>query len=393
MNKKILNTGIQDFIEKNINTDILSVLLKKPAFDGISQKELAQQIESKKKCQKKLPTWFEARGIYYPKKINIEQCSSEVTAAYKSKIAVGESLLDLTGGLGIDSYYFSKKTTAVFHCEIDQNLHEIASHNFKILKTENIATFKEDGLDFLSASNRNFDWLYLDPSRRNKAKEKVFQLSDCQPNVVENLELLFSKTENILIKTSPLLDISIGISELSGIKEIHVIAINNDVKELLWVLKRECTEDIAIKTINYTNSDAQIFNFTITEEQKATSEYSLPLSYLYEPNASILKSGAFKSIGKKLKLKKLHASTHLFTSDKLLNFPGRRFEVLEIVAYNSKKIKKLNIQKANISIRNFPDNVATIRKKFKIKDGGTQFLFFFKNSNSKYQMVRCRKVF
>ncbi len=392
MNKNILNTGIQNFIDKNTNTDIMSVLLKKPIFESVSQKELAQQIEGKKKCQKKLPTWHQTTGIYYPKKINIEQTSSEISAGYKSEIVEGKSLLDLTGGLGVDSYYFSKKIASVFHCEIDRDLHQITSHNLKILEAKNISCFQENGLDYLKNSNQNFDWLYIDPSRRNEVKGKVFQLSDCQPDIIRNLELLYTKSENILLKTSPLLDISIGLGELKGTKEIHIVAINNEVKELLWVLEKGFSEEISIKTVNFAKSKIQTYNFTHSEEKNATSVYSLPLSYLYEPNASILKSGAFKSIGLTFKLKKLHPSTHLYTSNELLDFPGRRFKLIKATACNNRNIRALNIEKANIANRNFPDSVATIRKKFKIKDGGNHFLFFFKDRDDSYQAALCSKV-
>lgn len=392
MNKKILNTGVQNFINKNNHADIVSVLLKKPIFEGISQQELAQQIESKKKCQKKLPTWFTTSEIYYPKKIHIEQTSSEISAEYKSKIVNGKSLLDVTGGFGIDSYYFSKKVASVIHCEIDKNLHEIATHNFKILETKNIRTFAENGLEFLKNCDRDFDWIYLDPSRRSKTKGKVFQLSDCQPDVVGHLELLFSKSKSILLKTAPLLDISMGIRELNSIIEVHIVAVNNEVKELLWVLKKGFSGEISVKTVNFAKSGMQTFNFTLSEEKSVTSTYSMPLQFVYEPNAAILKSGAFKSIGMKFKLKKLHQHTHLYTSEKLLDFPGRRFELVNVVDYTTRSIKELHIKKANITCRNFPDSVITIRKKHKIKEGGDLFLFFFKNSNDKYQVALCLKI-
>ncbi|MEP3209467.1 MAG: class I SAM-dependent methyltransferase [Maribacter sp.] len=370
----------------------MSVLLKKPVFKGISQQELAQQIEGRKKCQKKLPTWFETPGIYFPKKVNIEQTSSEISAEYKSNIVNGDSLVDVTGGFGIDSYYFSKKVGAIFHCEIDQELHEIASHNLKSLGIKNIQTYQENGLDFLRNSVQDFDWIYLDPSRRNQIKGKVFQLSDCEPNIVENLDLLFSKSENILLKTSPLLDITMGIKQLHSIKEVHIVAINNDVKELLWVLKKDYFGEVGIKTINFTKSDSQLFNFVLSTEKIAAAVYSLPLCYIYEPNAAILKSGAFKCLGLQFGLKKLHPNTHLYTSEEPLDFPGRRFEIAKVVSYNKKGMKALGLKKANISIRNFPDTVVTIRKKFKIEPGGNSFLFFFKNCANRYQVALCYKA-
>ena len=162
MNKLILNTGVQDFIHEKLSSDIMSVLLTKPIFEGIDQKELAEQIEAKKKCKGKLPTWFNTPNIYYPNKLNIEQTSSELTAQYKAQIVNGKSLVDLTGGLGVDSYFFSKKMGSVLHCEIDPELSEIAHHNFEVLGQENIECFPVDGIDFLKRSPSNFDWIFVD---------------------------------------------------------------------------------------------------------------------------------------------------------------------------------------------------------------------------------------
>lgn len=392
MNKIILNTGVQNYINKNIDADIMSVLLKKPLFDGISPQELAQQIESKKKCKKKLPTWFNSSEIYYPKKINIEQTSSEVTAKYKSEIISGKSLLDLTGGFGVDSFFFSKKTDEVFHFEIDDTLAEIAAHNFKVLEVKNVQNFSRNGLAFLKECERSFDFIYADPSRRNKEKGKVFRLADCIPNIPENLDLLFRKSNSVLIKTSPLLDFTIGIEELQFVKEIHVAAVDNDVKELLWLLEKDFSEEIKIKTINFAKSGDQIFNFILSEEKKELSLYSKPSTYLYEPNASILKAGAFKTIGSKLSLKKLHQHSHLYTSDELVNFPGRRFKIEQTLDYNKKSVSKLKGKQANITTRNFPDNVAAIRKKFKIKEGGNTFIFFTSNLDDNYCILICTKI-
>ena len=189
-----------------------------------------------------------------------------------------------------------------------------------------------------------------------------------------------------------LLDISIGLEELSGVKEIHIVSVNNDVKELLWIMNRDFSGEVNIRTINFAKSNIQTFSLSLVQEKKAVSVYSLPLTYLYEPNASILKSGAFKSVGLEFGLIKLHPNTHLYTSEKLVDFPGRRFKVLEVVPYNSKAIKRLQINKANITTRNFPDSVATIRKKFKINEGGDSFLFFFKNTNDRYEAVLCKKI-
>ncbi|MBU2996706.1 class I SAM-dependent methyltransferase [Cellulophaga baltica] len=392
MNKNILKTGVQYFISKKWNTDIMSILLKKPIFDGVSQKELVEQLEAKKKCHTKLPTWFNTANIYYPNKLNIEQTSSEITATYKANLVNGKSLIDLTGGFGIDSYFFSKKCDQIHHCEIDKNLSEIGAYNYEILGVNNTTFNSENGLDFLQKNNQKFDWIYIDPSRRNDAKEKVFFMADCLPNVPDNLDFLFSKSNNLLIKTSPLLDFSVGIKEFENVKEIHVVALQNDVKELLWILEKNYTDAITIKTINFAKTGKQIFKFNLDKEKKVVNKFSDPLSYIYEPNSAILKSGAFKTIGNSFELKKLHEHSHLYTSEKLINFPGRRFKILNTIPYSKKEIKKLKISKANITTRNFADSVATIRKKYKIKDGGNQYLFFTTNSENNYIVLDCEKI-
>ena len=392
MNKRILNTGVQNFIEENLNTDIMSVLLKKPYFKGISNKELAQQLESRKKSEKKLPTWFGTSQIYFPNRLNIEQTSSEITARYKSEIPVAKSLVDITGGWGVDSYFFSKKIEKVTHCEIDEDLSEIASHNFKTLGAANIKTISQDGIKFLKNSEVDFDWIYADPARRNTIKGKVFKLSDCEPDITVLLAVLFKRANNLLIKTSPLLDFSIGISELRFVKEIHVVAVNNEVKELLWVLKKNYRSEILVKTINLTKTGSETFDFHLSEEKIAASEFSSPLSYIYEPNAAILKSGAFKLLGTRFGIKKLHAHSHLYTSDLLIDFPGRRFEVLDCLPYTKHNFKKLGISKANITTRNFPETVADLRKRFKISDGGNVYLFFTTDYTANRIILNCSKI-
>ncbi|MGF1559914.1 MAG: class I SAM-dependent methyltransferase [Flavobacteriaceae bacterium] len=370
----------------------MSVLLKKSPFEGISPQELAQQLESRKKCEKKLPTWFSTPNIYYPKKLNVEQTSSEICARYKSEIVNGKTLVDLTGGWGVDSYFFSRRIDAVTHCEIDLDLALIAAHNFKVLGAQNIQTVVGDGLCFLRDSVERFDWVYLDPSRRDDSEGKVFRLSDCLPDVTANLELLFAKSNHVLLKAAPFLDITSGSKELDFVKEVHVVAVDNEVKELLWVLEKHYSGKIKIKTVNITKADQQHFDFWQTDEKDATCDLSTPLNYLYEPNAALLKSGAFKSVGNRFKVKKLHEHTHLYTSDKLLDFPGRRFEILGVIPYQKKTIKEIYGQKANVAARNFPESVAKIRKKLKLADGGPLYLFFVKDAHEKQVVLNCKRI-
>ncbi len=370
----------------------MSVLLKNQQFEGISQKELAEQLESRKKCQEKLPTWFQSKGIYYPNKLNIEQTSSEVTALYKSSLVYGKTLLDLTGGLGVDSYFFSKKIEQVTHCEINQDLSEIARHDFKILGQENIECVSEDGVTFLQKTGQHFDWIYVDPSRRNDKTGKVFLLKDCFPDLTLHLDIILQKTSNVLIKTSPLLDIKQGISELKFVKEVHVLATQNEVKELLFVIEKGYEGDIRIKTANILQGQKDEFHFNLLEEENAPLELGEPSTYLYEPNAAILKSGGFKIIGNVFQLQKLHPHSHLYTSAKLMDFPGRRFKINDTFPYSKKTLKSFNASKANITTRNFPIAVAELRKKHKISDGGNHYLFFTKNMEGDLMVLACEKA-
>ena len=297
MNLKILNTEVQSFIDSNLNEDISKILFKGSPFDEISVQELANQIVAKKKSQHKLPSWFNSEDIYYPPKVSIEQTSSEITAKYKANLVKGETLIDISGGFGVDSFYFSKNVNNVIHCEINEELSTIVNHNYKKLEANNIQTKACNGIEYLKSNNADhFDWIYTDPSRRDDSKNKVFLLKDCSPNIPEEIDVLFSKSDNILIKVSPILDISNTIRELKFTKEVHVVAINNEVKELLFILKKDHNEGTILKTVNFKKNTIQEFNFTLHSHQLDEPKYSLPLTYLYEPNAAILKAGGFKEI-------------------------------------------------------------------------------------------------
>ncbi|WP_338357933.1 class I SAM-dependent methyltransferase [Yeosuana marina] len=392
MNTSILNIKIQDFITENTKSEITSILLKGTQFTSVETKEIIEQIEAKKKCEHKLPTWFKIKKIYYPNKLNIEQTSSEVTAKYKSKLIEGNTIIDLTGGFGVDCYYFSRQFKHVVHCELDTSLSEIVDYNYKQLHINNIKTHNINGLDFISQSKQNFDWVYVDPSRRHDSKGKVFFLNDCLPNIPKHLDTVFKHTNNIMIKTSPLLDVSIGISELKFVKSIHVVAVNNEVKELLWILEQGYTNEITVKTVNIKKEDALHFDFLLEEEKKQESPYSQPLSYLYEPNSAVLKAGAFNSIAKQFDVYKLHKHSHLYTNSYPIEFPGRQFKIEQVVPYHIKSIKKLGIEKANITTRNFPETVQQIRKKLKLKDGGDIYLFFTTDNESNRIVIITSKI-
>lgn len=388
MNKELLYIEVQDYIKK-YNNDITNLAFSGSPFKTITTKELIQQIESRRKAEKKLPIWFQTNQIYYPPKLNLEQTSSQASARYKSSILNGESIADLTGGFGVDSYEFSKIFSSVYHFEQNKSLSEIATHNFSALNRTNIKCLSGDGLQLIK--NSSYDVIYIDPSRRHESKGKVFILRDCEPNVPNHLNYLLERCNTLMIKTSPMLDISVGLDELKLVSEIHIVAIDNEVKELLWIVSEKESQNIFIKTVNLKKGISEKYNFNLNE--KAVSTYAFPESFLYEPNAAILKAGAFQMLSEAYSVNKLHQHSHLYTSKDLIEFPGRRFKIVQVVPYSKKEMQKaLTFSKANVSTRNFPESVENIRKRWKIKSGGSIYLFFTTTMSNKKAMIICDKV-
>ncbi len=392
MNKTILNIEIQEFINSNLNSDISSLLFKGIPFKDVDAKTIIEQIEAKKRCEKKLPSWYNSEHIYYPNKINIAQTSSEAAAKYKVNLVSGDTLIDLTGGFGVDTFYFSKKIREVTHCEINSELSEIVRHNNRVLAALNVQSLNENAIDALKRLDQQFDWIYIDPSRRDDSKKKVFLISDCTPNVKTFQGLFLKYANNVMIKTSPLLDIKATLSDLKYVKDIHIIAINNEVKELLWILKQNYEGQVNVQTINIQKERQQVFNYRLHEESHLEANYGEPSNYLYEPNVAILKAGAFNTVSTKLNLTKLHKHSHLYTSSQFIEFPGRCFKIDRLIPYNKKIFAKEAISKANVTTRNFPLSVSDIRKKLKIKDGGKTYLFFTTDRKNTKIIIICSKV-
>ncbi|KQO24840.1 SAM-dependent methyltransferase [Flavobacterium sp. Leaf82] len=392
MNTSILRQNIQEFITQNSGASITKLALQKNPFPEIDWILILNQIEAKAKAKEKLPTWFMTENIIYPSKISVEQTSSEKTAAYKASLISGESLIDLTGGFGVDDYYFSQKFKHIAHCEINEDLSAIVKHNFEQLKVKNCTFYAQDSTTVLEELNQKWDWIYIDPSRRNDAKGKVFMLKDCLPNVPDLLDFYFEKADSILIKTAPLLDISAGLSELKFVKNIHIIALENEVKELLFEIHNHYSGDITIKTANLVKDKIETFEFVLGDDTVFAS-YHLPQKYVYEPNSAIMKSGGFDEVSSIFEINKLHKHSHLYTFDALIDFPGRTFEIEKVIPYSKNEMKtQLANQQANITTRNFPDTVENIRKKWKIKNGGNLYCFFTTDKNDNKIVLICRKI-
>lgn len=376
MNKAILSVEAQKFIKDSPGNDITGIALGKSPFKDVSPQELAGQIEGKKRCEKKLPLWNIAPGIYYPSRLAIEQTSSQVTAEYKSHLIYGSKVVDITGGFGVDSFFFSRSGKETLHCEIDAELSAIAKHNAQMLKADNIDFHVGSGLDFIKQTEQFFDTIYADPSRRVKS-QKVFFLKDCEPDLATNLHLLLTKAQRILIKTSPLLDISSGLKELNQVSQIHVVSVKGEVKELLWAIDRGFSDEPKIICAAIHDTGTSIFSFFQNEEKKEVIElYSAPLKYVYEPDAALLKAGCFKLIASRFNLLKLDKNTHLYTTENFQEtFIGKIFTVVNFVDY--KLFSKSNsVNKANVISKNFPLSVEALRKKHRIEDGVDDYLIF-----------------
>ncbi len=387
----LLSSDLKEFINKNLKQDINSLALKKNPFPDYEWSWILNQIQAKQKAEKKLPTWFLNEDVIFPSTLSVEQTSSETLAEFKASLISGVNLIDLTGGFGIDDYYFAKQFKKVIHCEFQEDLSAIVEHNFKVLNADNIETISGDSISYLEKSSEKFDWIYIDPARRDDKKSKVFLLKDCTPNVVELQEFLFEKSDNILIKVAPLLDISSILNELSNVKFIYAIGLNNEVKELLIVQQKSFIDQPELIAVNISNNGT-VHQNSFSLNDTIDLQLSTPLNYLYEPFSSYLKTGAYNQVAQVFNVSKLHKHSHLYTSDELVDFPGRCFKIEQVISYNKKDIKFLENTKANVTTRNFPLKVEEIRKKHKIKDGGDSYVFFTTDLNNDKIVVICKKI-
>ena len=377
MKTEILNKEVQNYINANLETDLHSLLLKKSPFSEVSMQEMVQQIKGKKVAHRKFPFLLK-ENIVFPPNLNLEQASSQSTAEFKADNLNGKKFLDLTCGFGIDAYFLSQNFGEITLVEKNPELLDVVKHNWKILNKK--ATFVNENLEhFLAKNSERFDVIYLDPARRDSEKNKKFLLEDLSPNLLEIQDQLLEISSQIIIKLSPLIDISYLISVLKNVAKIQIIAVRNEVKELIVFLeKARKGDDVEISCINLESDDAE-FAFQFKEEKTAVSAFSEPQQFLYIPNNAVLKSGAFNLISQFFNGKKLHPNTHFYTSDKRIErFPGR---ILEINMIDSKHIRKG--EKYNIISKNYPLSPDEIKKKYKILDGGNCYLIFTQTQNRK----------
>lgn len=339
----------------------------------------------------KVPEWDKEKALIAPPKISLEQCSSQSTAKYKADKVKGDIGVDLTGGLGVDSYFFSKKFKDFTHNEINQSLSNVVKHNFDILGIKNVKFTNIEAEKF--ELEESTDFVYLDPARRDSVNRKMVSLKDCMPNLLEIKDLILSKAKVLMVKYSPMLDIKDSISLLKTVDEVLILSEKNEVKELVFILKKEAKPEPLITCVNLL-SGQDSFAFYYKHESNVNLAFREPEGYLYEPNASIMKAGAFKSIALAYNISKIAANSHLYSSLECIpDFPGRIFEIEQMVDFDKKQIKKLlKTDKANIAVRNFPYSTEEIKKQLGLKDGGEQYIFFSENHKKKKIVLICNKI-
>ena len=395
-----MNTATRDFIESHLKDDVRQLALQKFP-DDVDKMLVLNQIEARQLLSKKVPYWASNPDLLFPRHLSIEQCSSELTAKYKASIIEGgDVFVDLTGGLGIDSYFLSEQFKTSYYVENQKELCDLAEHNFTVLGRK-ITVVNEDSESFLS-KNQNFDLVFIDPARRDIYNRKMVSLHDCSPDVVKLVETfpeMSPRKPSFLIKASPMLDISLITNELKNISEIHIVSVKNECKEILIKIEPGFDEEIKYFCLNFVGNDlksAQLFEFSEHSESSANSDYAPKIKrYLYEPNASLMKSGAFKLISQRFAIDKLHVNSHLYTSDNLISdFPGRIFEVVGFAPFN-KKIKKelLNdITEASVATRNFPLSANELRKNLNLKESDKNYVFGTTLIGEKKVVILCKKI-
>ena len=384
------------YVAAHLHADPAHLALQARRHPGLPVPELVRQIQARQKARAKLPEWADNLELIFPPALSVEQASSARTAAFKAGLVDGQRLADLTGGFGADSAAFATRVAQVDYVERNPALAEVVRYNFGLLGLDNVAVHAEEALAFLKSAPHHYDWLYLDPARRDTAARKIFLLHDCEPDVVKLLPLLLHKADKVLLKTSPMLDIEHAVQGLGHVRRLWVLAVENEVKEVLYELGQEPAVDPERYAVNLRRDGSQQeFRLNRAREARATPRYAEAQKFLYEPNAAVLKAGAFRSIGTAFELLKLHQHSHLYTSDALReDFPGRIFRVLAVEKADGTALKAhLGPEaRAHVTTRNFPDSVADFRRRTGIREGGEVYLFATTDLRSRLVVLVCEKV-
>ena len=389
-----MNKATKDFIREHAYADVRQLALQAKKNPEVDLTYALEQIAGRQKAKMKLPSWAKIDGMVYPPHISMEQCSSELTAKYKAEIVpCGNYFVDLTGGFGVDFSFIAKTFKHAVYVECQDHLCAIASENFRLLGLDNSEVVNADGIEHLHQMD-HADLVFIDPARRDDHGGRTYGIADCTPNVLEVMDELMQKTDMLLLKLSPMLDWRKAVRDLGGASEVHIVSVDNECKELL-IMVRHDVQQIKVVCVNLlSNGERDVFEFDDTESTPMHQKISSK-TYLFEPNASIMKAGCFDEIQARFPVAQLDNNSHLFVSDhEIPDFPGRRFKIEHVTSMNKRELKEAltGIDRANIAVRNFPVSVAELRKKLKLKDGGDAFIFATTVAKEGHQLFICRKI-
>lgn len=401
-----INRATIEYIEQHLNDDVRALALKKCPPDVDLPFALAQ-ISGHRYAINKIPQWASTKGIIYPRHLSLEQCTNEQIARYKKEYigrVIGKSswsMADLTGGMGIDCYYLSHREEYTLYNEMDSTLCNIAEHNFSLLDRTDINISNLSAEDYIANNgDTHFDLIYLDPARRSSTGKKLVSISECMPDITELQHNLTTMANYVVVKLSPMLDISTAIREIQHINRILILSLDGECKEMLLIINAHFNEEIQIEAVNISSNGkcTELLSSTLGEESKLEVTYAKADEitadhYLYEPFAAQMKSGLYNTMAVKYKCNPISPVSHLYISPNYCTeFPGRCFTVIESIPFNKRTAKELftKYPQANIAVRNFPIGAEELRKKFKVRDGGNIYIFGTTHNNSLYLLV-CNK--
>ncbi len=391
-----LTPEVKGLIRKFRDESPERIALQAKRYPGLPMALVAQQVKARQRVRRKLPSWCANEAVAFPGSLALEQCSSELAAAYKTDLLEGQTLADLTGGFGVDAFSFARKFGRVFHVERDRELSEIVAENAVALGLDSVvSTHVADGPDWLAEYDGILDVVYLDPARRDHRSLKVSALEDCEPNVIPVWDRLLSKAKTVALKLSPGLDVDSVLATLPCIHEIHILSIDNECKECFCLAQKGFEGEARIVCANRRQeADWERFVFTRSSEKSLPGDYAPCARFLYEPNASIMKAGGFKSLGEELGLPLLHPRTRFYTSERCCEgFPGRAFEVLDTGELRRKSAATLFPEgNANVLARNAGMSSRELQRKLGLADGGELFAIGTTDIEGKRRLLKCRKA-
>ncbi|MBR5351431.1 MAG: SAM-dependent methyltransferase [Prevotella sp.] len=400
-----MNEATKRFVDAHRAEDVRALALQTVKDPAVDLSFALNQIKGWQIARKKIPTWAATDSILYPVHLSMEQCSSEQTARYKQQLCKrllehpsvpGETtLVDLTGGLGVDCSFMAKMFDRTCYVERQEMLCELAENNFPLLQLEKVKVVCADASEYLRTCPP-VTMFFLDPARRDDHGGRTYAVTDCTPDVLALKNLLLEKSVYVLLKLSPMLDWHQTVQLLGDVLEVHVVSVGNECKELLVVLSKKLKKEIQLFCVD----DESVFCPTQSEiyslqKESISSDDFAEWKYLYEPNASVMNAGCFDALSKSFRVMQIAANSHLFVSDRLIdNFPGRHFEITGITTMNKKELKGFltDCSQANIAVRNFPMSVVDLRKRLHLKEGGDCYLFATTTQDRQHILIKTRKI-